>query len=122
MLPTIWPGDTLVIDRVSRAEVLEGDIVLFGRDRRLFAHRVVKNKSSALVTRGDSMRAPDSPVDEGEFLGRVSSIVRNGRFVKLRGTLRVDERAIASLVQRSELAARAFVGVRGLFQTRNQTV
>lgn len=122
MLPTVWPGDTLVIDRVDRAEVLEGDIVLFGRDRRLFAHRVVKNTSSALVTRGDSMRAPDSPVDESEFLGRVSSIVRNGRFVKLRGTLRVDERAIASLVQRSELAARAFVGVRELFQTRNQTV
>jgi signal peptidase I len=122
MLPTVWPGDTLIIERVDRAGVSEGDIVLFGRDRRVFAHRVVKNENSALVTRGDSMRTPDSPVNDSEFLGRVSSIVRNGRYIKPRRSLHVEERAIASIVQRSELAARVVVGVRGLFQTPNQTM
>jgi len=121
MLPTVWPGDTLMVQRVDPREVPEGDIVVFGRERRLFAHRVVKNKNSALLTRGDSMPTPDSPVEHSEFLGRVSLIVRNGRCIKPRRTLRVEERAIASLVQRSELAARVVVGVRGLFQTPNQT-
>src|SRR5215469_1498253 len=93
MLPTVWPGDTLLIERVDPKAVPEGDIVLFGRDRRLFAHRVLKNERSVLVTRGDSMRTPDSPVDETEFLGRVSSIVRNGKWIKPRRTLRVQKRA-----------------------------
>ena len=41
MLPTVLPGDTLVIESAHSNSVCEGDIVLFGRDRRLFAHRVV---------------------------------------------------------------------------------
>lgn len=121
MLPTIWPGDTLVVERVDSTEVAEGDIVLFVRQRRLFAHRVVKNRSSAMVTRGDSMQAADSPVDESEFLGRVSSIVRNGRCIEPSKTLGVGERAIASLVQHSEAAARVVVGMRELLQVANQT-
>lgn len=122
MLPTIWPGDTLTIERVDSAEVTEGDIVLFVRDRRLFAHRVVKNKNSVLITRGDSMCAADSPVDECEFLGRVSSVARNGRCIGPRRTLGTGERAIASLVQRSEVAARIVVSVRNRLQTPDQTV
>jgi signal peptidase I len=122
MLPTVWPGDTLVVERLDSAELAEGDIVLFGRDRRLFAHRVVKKENSVLVTRGDSMPTVDSPVGQSEFLGRVSSIVRNGRHIEPRRTLRVEERAIASLVQRSEIAARVVVGVRGLLDTSDQTV
>jgi len=122
MLPTVWPGDMLIIERLDSEQVAEGDIVLFGRDRRLFAHRVVKNQNSVLITRGDSMRAPDSPVEEHEFLGRVSSIVRNGRCIGPRRTLGTGERAIASLVQTSEVAARVVVSVRGLLQKSDQTV
>lgn len=122
MLPTVWPGDTLIVELIDSAEVPQGEIVLFSRDRRLFAHRVVKNQSSDMITRGDSMPAPDSPVSQNEFLGRVSSIVRNGRHIEPRKTLGAGERAIASLVQRSEIAARVVVGVRGLLQTSNQTV
>lgn len=122
MLPTVWPGDTLIVERIDSVKVPEGEIVLFCRDRRLFAHRVVKNRSSDMITRGDSMPAADSPFSQNEFLGRVSSIVRNGRHVEPRRTLRAGERGIASIVQRSEIAARIVVGVRGLLQTPNQTV
>lgn len=122
MLPAVWPGDTLIVERVDSSEVAAGDIVLFGRERRLFAHRVVNNHGSTILTHGDSMRMPDSPVTEDEFLGRVSSIVRNGRCIKPRSALGVGERAIASLVQHSEVAARVVVSVRGLLQTSNQTV
>ena len=40
MLPTVMPGDTLIVERVS-GEVSRGEIVLFSRNQRLFAHRVV---------------------------------------------------------------------------------
>jgi signal peptidase I len=122
MLPTVWPGDILLVERVESAEVLEGDIVLFVRHRRLIAHRVVKNQSPTMVTRGDSMQAPDSPVSEDELLGRVSSIVRNGRNIEPRKVLGAGERAIASLVQCSDVAARVVVGVRGLLQISTPTV
>src|ERR1051326_9156587 len=68
MLPCIWPGDTLMVESVTRDDVSEGDIVLFGRDRRLFAHRVTRRAGAdgRIVTRGDSMSQPDPPVSEQE--------------------------------------------------------
>src|SRR5579872_6250678 len=75
MLPAVWPGDTLMIESARTGGVTEGDIVLFGRERRLFVHRVVKNLGdSKFLTRGDAMSAPDPVIDRHELLGRVSSI------------------------------------------------
>jgi len=120
MLPTVWPGDTLVVERANANAVSEGDIVLFGRDRRLFAHRVVTKRSqsgdSQLVTRGDAMPAKDSPVSDDELLGKVSYIVRDGKCIEPSRSLRFSERAIAALVRSSEIAARVVVGVHGMRQ------
>ncbi len=120
MLPTVWPGDMLVVDSVKSDGVCEGDIVLFGRDRRLFAHRVVKNNAGGnakIVTRGDAMPAPDPPVDETQLLGKVSCIIRNGKCIEPRRSLRVSERAVAALVRGSDTAARVVVGIHGMRQT-----
>ncbi len=117
MLPSVWPGDTLLVERVLSENVSEGDIVLFGRDRRLFAHRIVAKGMSdggQTITQGDGMPQPDSPVSDSELLGRVSFIVRNGRCIEPSKALRVSERAVAALVRRSESAARVIVGVHGL--------
>jgi signal peptidase I len=118
MLPAVMPGDTLVIERVSSDAVSEGDIVLFGRDRRFFVHRVITKgepQNTELVTRGDAMRTPDPPVSASDLMGRVSFIVRNGKC--LRPSQSFPERAVAALVQRSMFAARVVVGVHGLRQT-----
>ena len=121
MLPSVWPGDTLVVERVKGEAVSKGDIVLFGRDRRLFAHRVVRKSSSpgnsTIRTRGDAMPAADPPVDESQLLGRVSFIVRNGRIIEPSRRLRLSERAVAAFVRGSEIAARVVVGVHGMRQT-----
>ena len=60
MLPAIRSGDVLVIHRAASKDVSKGDIVLFSRDRRLFAHRVVSAslERSGILTRGDAMPAP----------------------------------------------------------------
>jgi signal peptidase I len=116
MLPSIWPGDVLIVKRVDFSKVAEGEIVLFRRNRRLFAHRVVRSEGSDIVTRGDSMAAPDSPVEKDEIMGRVSSIIRRGKSLQPRTSLRIGERVIADLVQRSEFAARLLVRASELMQ------
>jgi signal peptidase I len=121
MLPAVWPGDTLVIERVASAAISEGDIVLFGRDRRLFAHRVVETSSppgnAQLLTRGDAMPQPDQPVGDRDLLGKVTYIVRNGKWIEPSRVPRFSERAVAALVRSSEIAARVVVGVHGTCQT-----
>ena len=52
MLPEIWPGDILTISRLGAAEPLPGDIVLYGREGRLVAHRLIKVRSPKSEVRG----------------------------------------------------------------------
>lgn len=114
MLPAIWPGDTLFIENAPTTGVSEGDIVLFGRNGRLFAHRVVQKLAELrLLTCGDTTPRPDPVVDPQELLGIVSLIVRNGKHMAPRRKRRISERAIASVVRNSQIAARVLVGVRG---------
>ena len=107
-----------MIERINAALLFEGDIVLVDRHRRLFAHRLVaKNfESSGVLTRGDAMRQSDPRVDQEKLLGKVCFILRDGKCIEPRRTLRVSERAVAALVQRSDIAARVVVRIHGLRQ------
>jgi hypothetical protein len=69
------------------------------------------------MTRGDAMPTPDPPVQGSDLLGRVSFIVRNGKCIEPRPSLRFSERVVAALVRRSTFAARVVVGIHGLRQT-----
>jgi signal peptidase len=125
MLPSVFPGDILIVERAQAASTREGDIVLVGREGRLFAHRLMGKQGgrpSNILTRGDSMATADAPVDEEQLLGRVSFIVRNGKCIEPRRTLRISERAVAALVQRSDVAARVVVSVHGLRQDASNQV
>ena len=42
MLPTILPGDSLLIERAALKEVIPGDIVLYSRGDSLFIHRLIQ--------------------------------------------------------------------------------
>lgn len=120
MLPTIFPGDTLLIEPANSDRVGKGDIVLFRRDRRLFVHRVSGKSGSArnlqIVTQGDGMRRPDPPVSASELLGKVSFVVRDGRCLEPSKSLGLSGRAVAALVRRSASAARVIVGVHKMGQ------
>jgi signal peptidase I len=117
MLPTIRPGDVLLIERAHAEEVSEGDIVLLSRDRRLIVHRIVRQEGGAMLTQGDGNPTADSPVDATDVLGKVSFILRNGRCIEPQKSLRVSERAVAALVRRSAVAARFLVGIHDMCQT-----
>lgn len=119
MLPSIWPGDTLLIDCVDARDVSSGEIVLFTRDRRLFVHRVVKaaaNGESTVLTRGDAMPQPDPLVSTESLLGKVSFIIRDGNLVEPNRNLSLARKAVAIVAGKSEIAARLMVGARTKLQ------
>jgi signal peptidase I len=89
MWPWVRGGDVLIVRRASLRALRRGDIVLYARDARLFAHRLLRLRRSAggravLITKGDTLAHTDAPISAEEFLGRVEAVERNGRIVSLR--------------------------------------
>jgi signal peptidase I len=109
MVPSILPGDLVLIQRASLDEILPGQVVLFLQKERLYVHRVVGRKvaatagrpgESCLITRGDRLRHEDPPVSSLELLGRVVSIERDTRKVEL--IANGSNRLIVRLLQSSD--------------------
>jgi hypothetical protein len=73
VLPAVWPGDVLSVRRRSATQALPGDIILFARQGRLFAHRVVERTihqgAPYWITRGDRLDHRDPQVSPHELLG-----------------------------------------------------
>jgi Peptidase S24-like len=86
MVPSILPGDLISVQRAMVSEISSGEIVLYAREGRMFAHRVVSctrsPQHSLLITRGDLLRHDDPPVSSSELLGKVTAIERGDREVK----------------------------------------
>jgi len=118
MLPTIWPGDTLIISRLDGRELRQGEIALFQREGRFIVHRVRSKTTSSIkqvLTRGDAMLQHDAPVCSDDLLGKVDFILRNGRKIELSRNLGRTQCAVAGLAQRSAVGARVIVGIQQLY-------
>lgn len=126
MLPSVWPGDTLVIERVTADQVRVGDVMLVGRDGRLCAHRVVSVAESCgsprWITQGDANSTPDQPVCGGEMLGRVSYLIRGGKLLAVPAELSVVDRLVAKIVRRSKTAARSLVYLHRAVETPKESL
>jgi signal peptidase I len=112
MVPSILPGDLISVQRAGLSEISSGEIVLYAREGRLFAHRVVGRVGShddpRLITRGDRLSQNDFPVSTSEFLGRVTSIQcgdgRGHRQVRPPAPLNTREHLIVRVLQTSDRA------------------
>ncbi len=126
MLPSVWPGETLVVERVQPRQVRIGDVVLIGRDGGLCAHRIVgtegDSRNRRWITQGDALPVPDRPVDENELLGRVAYLIRAGKLVPVPAELGLVDKLIANVVRRSLPAARALVYLHRATQTPKESV
>jgi signal peptidase I len=126
MLPSVWPGETLVVERVQPDQVRIGDVVLVGREGSLCAHRVIGTKGDPenrqWITQGDALPAPDRPVAANELLGRVSYLIRAGKLIAVPAELSVVERLTAKMVRRSVPAARALVYLHRMVQAPEESV
>ena len=107
MLPAIWPGDTVTVQRQDSGELQTGQVILFSRNGRLTVHRVIGVASEHVVTRGDSLPSCDSPVQWTEVVGKVVGIRRNGRAVKVQPS--ILQRITASMLRRSAWCTRLFI-------------
>jgi hypothetical protein len=87
MIPSIYPGDLLTVRSESIADARRGEIVLFLLGGRFFVHRVVRKwperNRVVFATCGDALAQEDPSVDGTQLLGRVTSILRRGRSVKV---------------------------------------
>jgi hypothetical protein len=118
MMPTLWPGDTLLIEKVGYNEVGRGDLVLFARHRRLFVHRLIGKTGSGtdgvIFTQGDSMPYEDEAVKSSELVGRVSWILRRGKGHQPRTKLRFVELMLSGLLRRFRSVGRVFAEIHEL--------
>ncbi len=77
MLPSLWPGDVVAVERPSDIRFSAGDIALALHESGFRLHRLVA-VGEQCVTRGDALPQDDPPVDFNDLLGRVVSVERNG--------------------------------------------
>jgi signal peptidase I len=130
MLPTIWPGETLVVERVEPDRVRVGDLVLVGREGRLCAHRVIGIEGGAQsprwITQGDALPVPDRPVAGNELLGRVAGVIRAGKLIAMPAESSVLAKLMAKILRqtflrRSFFAARALVFLHRIVRTSEKS-
>ncbi|MFZ0038364.1 MAG: signal peptidase I [Candidatus Acidiferrales bacterium] len=107
MLPSIWPGDRLIVQRRNPNQIQPGKIVLYKREGGLVAHRVVARDGESLLTRGDSVSKADAPVQAEEIVGEIVAIIRRGQRVALELTL--GRRMVAWVLRRSNFSTRALL-------------
>jgi signal peptidase I len=87
MVPSIYPGDLLIVRSESAADARRGEIVLFLLGGRPCVHRVMRKwperNRVVFATRGDALPKEDPSVDASQLLGRVTSIQRRGKSVAI---------------------------------------
>jgi hypothetical protein len=114
MLPAVRPDDVLLVRHCPIEEAGPGDVVLYIRQRRLFAHRVISRSCARLVTQGDGMAEPDLPVTAHELLGKIIRVMRRGKTVFHEAKTTLPARMAAVLFRRSASAGRVFTRLQSL--------
>jgi hypothetical protein len=111
MLPSIWPGDVLIIQKREIELIAAGETAIFSPNGRLTAHRVISHHGSFLATQGDSVPQPDPPVTANDLLGVVVSIERGGKLFAPALRPGLLARCTAAVLRRSGLATRVWLRV-----------
>jgi signal peptidase I len=100
MVPVLWPGDLLTISHSEPASLAPDSIIVFRQDDRLIVHRLLRREGAMLVTRGDARPCLDVPIAAADVVGRVETIHRDGRSVRLKQS--VWQILVAAVLRRSE--------------------
>jgi len=74
MAPLVRPGDELCLTPVPPARLRAGALVGYRRADRLVVHRVLARRRAFVVTKGDALGDPDSPVAWEDVVGRVVAL------------------------------------------------
>ncbi len=87
MHPEVRDGEMVTVVAVRPEDVEVGDIILYRLREGALAHRVIGKEERAgrpvLILRGDASASPDAPVEPSQVSGKVVSVEREGRRVRL---------------------------------------
>ena len=81
MVPTFERGDAIILEKIDKQDIEEGDVVVFKRNEVLVAHRVVKTKDDSskiyFYTKGDANASVDVGYRaEEDVIGIVRRVVK----------------------------------------------
>jgi signal peptidase I len=130
MAPAMRPGDLITVESADLRGITLGEIVVFIREGRLVAHRVIAIftapaqlivgdtheplSQTRLMTRGDRARHDDPAVSSSELLGRVTQIERGSQRMRLRNKLTTADHVICRLLRLSDRATGLYLRVSAL--------
>lgn len=80
MEPILKDGDILIIKKVPFSKIKINDIVVFKKENKLIAHRVIYKKHSYLITKGDKVLKSDGKIYQKEIFGKVFQVKREKKF------------------------------------------
>jgi signal peptidase I len=105
MYPTIRDGDTITVTAVATDDVVRGDVLLCRHGARWLAHRVVgeatRGGERVFEMRGDAKGSSDAPVTAAAVAGRVVSVHRDGRLIRVCGPAARMRRAVRAAASRA---------------------
>lgn len=85
MVPSLKPGDTVVLQRVEPGQLQIGDLVVVRREHDMVTHRLVHQDAGQWLMKGDNCRYLDPPASGKMILGRVITVERSGTVTNLQG-------------------------------------
>lgn len=106
MLPTIWPGDVLLVEGTSLDRLASGDVALVSREDGICIHRLVNKNGTHWSTRGDAMPQNDPPLQAAEIVGRVLEVHTGNRVLTLPRKVQPLTRLLAWVLCQSQLCRR----------------
>jgi signal peptidase I len=107
MVPSLWPGDLVLVRTCSFSEVSRGAVIVFRQNERLIVHRVMDLKNGRLIARGDARARVDDPVGSENLIGVVEAAFRDGNPIRLCQSR--TQRLTAFVLRRSEICTRLFL-------------
>lgn len=116
MFPTIRNGEVVHVEPLGGRKLRCGDVVLFRSKSEFKAHRIIRIKCGAFITRGDASLQVDGEVSRDQILGRVVAKEdgKTGKMVGLSGVVaRVEFRFRRARARLGRLLPRKTHGVPG---------
>ena len=126
MLPTLWPGETVLIEQCPIDKLCIGDIVMYERNGLFILHRLtglpgtvsqIFSPNPVLIARGDFVPHEDLPIQANSVLGVLAGVQRGSRWVPVSQKMSTASRWVAVLLRRSNWLLRALLRIRGSHRT-----
>src|SRR5438552_9256972 len=79
MQPAIPDGACLEVRPVAFDELAVGDIVVYRYAGEVFCHRLIKKIGRRCILKGDTLLAADPPIVWDQVIGRVATLINDGK-------------------------------------------